>query len=511
MIGSRPGEPATGAELARGAVVNTAAMLASNFRGVFTFLIARLLGAVALGTFSVAWAAVDLISKIGILGLDSAATTLIARAEAAGDHARSRRLFLAAVGVSLAANAAIAGVCTVALGTFGIGLGESPAVLRALSVLVWAMPGVGLYRVSTAVSRGMKVMRHDLYSRGLTETTATTLAFVALILVGQRAHSPEIAAIAGTGASGVVALFLAASLFRRAPAAPAASTIGGEARALVAYSAPIGGYQLLNAFIVRIDVVMLGWFVGRVPGVTLASVGIYAAAVEVASGLRKVNQSFTPIFIPIVAAMTAAGDLGAAIAQYGRLARWMLAVLLPVVGVMTIGGGAILRIYGPAFTQGAPWLAVVAAACATNAFVGLGETVIMVQRPGLNLLNSAITCAVAVGANLWLIPRFGMMGAASGILLPYVLQGALRGVELRRIFGWRAPVREVRRPVAAAAVALVPAVACRALWDTVPGQLASAGLFLGGYLAAWWWFGLDADDRATLAALTGPRAVRPAA
>ena len=33
-----------GAELARGALVNTLAMVAANFRGVFTFLVARLLG-----------------------------------------------------------------------------------------------------------------------------------------------------------------------------------------------------------------------------------------------------------------------------------------------------------------------------------------------------------------------------------------------------------------------------------------------------------------------------------
>src|SRR4029450_13149543 len=46
----------TGAELKRGAFLNTIATLASNFRGIFTFLVARLLGPAALGTFSVACA-----------------------------------------------------------------------------------------------------------------------------------------------------------------------------------------------------------------------------------------------------------------------------------------------------------------------------------------------------------------------------------------------------------------------------------------------------------------------
>src|SRR5262245_49815430 len=88
---------ATGVELKRGAFLNAIAMLASNFRGIFTFLVARLLGPAALGIFSVAWSTTDIISKIGVLGLDNAITTFIARSEAVGDRARSRSLFHVAV------------------------------------------------------------------------------------------------------------------------------------------------------------------------------------------------------------------------------------------------------------------------------------------------------------------------------------------------------------------------------------------------------------------------------
>src|SRR5438876_9512210 len=87
----------TGVELKRGAFLNTIGMLASNFRGIFTFLVARLLGPAALGIFSVAWSTTDIISKIGVLGLDNAIITFIARSEAVGNRARSRALFRVAV------------------------------------------------------------------------------------------------------------------------------------------------------------------------------------------------------------------------------------------------------------------------------------------------------------------------------------------------------------------------------------------------------------------------------
>src|SRR5436309_8806012 len=106
---------ATGVALKRGAFLNTIAMLASNFRGIFTFLVARLLGPAALGIFSVAWSTTDIISKIGVLGLDNAITTFIARSEAVGDRARSRAHFRIAVVLGVAQSVITAAIVIVAL------------------------------------------------------------------------------------------------------------------------------------------------------------------------------------------------------------------------------------------------------------------------------------------------------------------------------------------------------------------------------------------------------------
>src|SRR5947199_5543730 len=105
----------TGAELKRGALLNTIATLASNFRGIFTFLVARLLGPAALGTFSVAWANTDLASKIAVFGLDNAITTFIARSQATGNPARSRTLFRTAVVLVLLQSSLVAVIGITAL------------------------------------------------------------------------------------------------------------------------------------------------------------------------------------------------------------------------------------------------------------------------------------------------------------------------------------------------------------------------------------------------------------
>src|SRR5213078_3598627 len=122
---------ATGVELKRGAFLNTLAMLASNFRGIFTFLVARLLGPAALGLYSVAWSTTDIISKIGVLGLDNAITTFIARSEAVVDRARSRALFRVAVILGVAQSVVTAGLVIIGLRFFNNRLHVQPQMASA--------------------------------------------------------------------------------------------------------------------------------------------------------------------------------------------------------------------------------------------------------------------------------------------------------------------------------------------------------------------------------------------
>src|SRR3982750_137694 len=119
----------TGVELKRGALLNTIAMLASNFRGVFIFLVARLLGPAALGIFSVAWSTTDILSKIGVLGLDNAIITFIARSEAVGNRARSRSLFRIAVVLGVAQSVVTAGLVILGLRCFNNRLHIQPQLV----------------------------------------------------------------------------------------------------------------------------------------------------------------------------------------------------------------------------------------------------------------------------------------------------------------------------------------------------------------------------------------------
>ncbi len=486
---------ARGAVLARGAFFNTLALLASNLRGIFTFLIARLLGSAAFGTFGVAWSAMDLLSKFTTFGLDTSATAFVAKAEGAGDRAASRKIMKTSLLIAMSSAVFLTLTASWFVSTFGTRLGQRPELVRAMALMFFALPGVTLYCVSNALSRGMTVMQHDIYSRGFTESFGSVAVLLGAIAFGARQWAPEVAAISGTLASGVVAFFLARSLFVNGRGQPGDPALLSR---LVRSSAPIALYDFLNIGIMHIDVIMLGWFVGRAPGVTLETLGIYAVGVQVAGSGRKVSQAFNPIFIPVVAQQISAGRMREAEESYGYLARWMLAILLPTVAVLALSGSAIMTMYGRSFYRGGLWVAVAGAGCAINAFVSLGETILMIDRPKINLMNSIIAFAAAIGLNLVLIPAWGPLGAAIGVIVPYSIHGILRSIQISWLLNWHWPWRALIKPWLVALMALPGALAIRLFLSGIGWELLAGAVYILGCLVAWRIIGLDQSDRAVL-------------
>jgi len=144
-------------------------------------------------------------------------------------------------------------------------------------------------------------------------------------------------------------------------------------------------------------------------------------------------------------------------------------------------------------------MAIVGLACALNAFALLGETILMVERPGVNLLNSAVAFGAVIGVNLLLIPAFGPVGAALGMVVPYAIQTVLRGLQISWLFNWSWPWHAMIKPWVAALAALPLALLVRLAAQGAAGELSSGLVYLTGYLIAWWAIGLDPSDRAVLA------------
>jgi len=525
---------ADGHHLARGAAANTLVLLAANFRGIFTFLIARLLGAAAFGRFGAVFATTDLISKVGMLGLDSSIVPIVATRAAAGDGDGSRRAFRRAI---LCAGSASVMLALAAFAFVDWAAGARPfAALESFvgnfsgggAFMLLALPGIAIARISTGAARGVLAMRNEFYSRGLAETWVTIGVFGLALALGARERAPALAVVAGVSAAALVAFTLATQSLAKLPNHQIAKSpnhqipdsvtpsllpsrllsASASTGSMLRFSLPTAASNLLNVLVTEVDVLLLAAYVGRAPGVTSETFGVFAAAAQIAVGLRKVRQIFDPIFAPVVARRSVSEHRARLEDTVAGPGRWVLSAQLPLVGALVLSGGAIMSIYGGEYRQGALWLALLGVAHGSNTFAGLVETLLMIERPGLNLVNAALTVLVQVVAGILLIPRFGVTGAAVATCLGFALQGILRFAEMRHVYGWSWPWRALTRPIAAFGMAFIPAAALRLVGGPVI-EIAAGVLFLLLYAGAWRLLGAEPADREIWRTLVASRRSKP--
>lgn len=498
LVAAAPVPHDEGTEIARGVGVNVATLVAANLRSVFTFLIARVLGGPALAIFGTAWATLDALSKVAIFGLEEGITPLVARARRRGDDARALGLLRTAAGAGAAIATATALTAYLVLQVVAGVAGWIPEVTTAVSLILLALPAMAVYRISSGFSRGLKLMRHTFWSRGITETWVTLLSLVTGIGLGLGSWSPEIAVIAGMSAAACVAWTLASRTLRRPPSGIPVKRV--PAAEVLRFSSPIAGYNLVNVLIERLDVLLLGAWAASGTGASLGAVGFYFAASEIAGGTRKVRQAFDPMFSPVMAMHSEGEHAHEGRAAARQVSRWFAAALMPLILLPALAGGLMLAIFGNDFRAAWPALVLLVLAHGLNSYSGLQETLIMVHRPRTNLRNSLLAIVLQLGTAWLLIPRLGTAGAAASALLAYVLLALLRTRQLPALTGWRWPWDAVLGPLAAGALAVLPAGVILVLFPSLWGQLAGGLVWIAAYLSALR-LGLDERDRAALRSL----------
>jgi O-antigen/teichoic acid export membrane protein len=371
-------------------------------------LITRTLGASPFGIVTVATQAALVLGFAGRFGMDMAAVRRVAIDVGQGERGRVRtvvsRAALIAIGVSLAVGAAVfAAAPSLARAFVSDQVADGTAAFRAAAV---AIPFAALVQVYLGGTRGLKIMRHTLFIFWLGQPLAW-LGLMALGWLVARTVGMTVLAYAGSWA---LATALAALVWRRETRGfghePAHT---GEVRDLVRYGAPRAPAALFSQLLFWTDLFVLSLFASS------DVVGVYAAAVRVAQVILLFLVSVNLMFSPFVADLHARGERLQLDRLFKQLTRWTLTATLPVVIVLAVAPGSVLRLFGGGFEGSATALLILLAGQLVNVATGsVGFILIMVGRTGWDLAVYGGSVLLSVGASVALIAGagLGMEGAA---------------------------------------------------------------------------------------------------
>lgn len=201
--------------------------------------------------------------------------------------------------------------------------------------------------------------------------------------------------------------------------------------------------QFLNY---RLDLFILGVLAGY------AAVGRYTLAVSLGQLIWLLSTSAASVLLPKIAASSdgSTDEIRAkqAIQNTNRLNR--LIFTASVISALLLGvaaSQAIPLLYGEAFWPSFPALVLILPGIAVFSTVNiLAAYIAGIGKPRLNLLVAVVALIVTVGLDLYLIPRFGILGASLASTASYSVSAILTITLYVRATGSR--LREILFPTA---------------------------------------------------------------
>lgn len=422
--GSAGGSRKDTKDIAKGALINFFGALLQGMNLIFYFFLGRIYGPAETGLFLLSRASLDILSKMGILGLDRAMLSLGARKTAEQDEEGFYRILGQAFFLGLMSCT----VLTVCLrGAFALGISLKPETVKPIGIMAWGIFFWLLSSLFLFATRTLRVMHYEVICKSIVEPSVLLVSSLLFYRFFPGIEGLAYAFLFSTAAGAGVALYLFSRVLSLRKLFHGAFQRSGRGR-LFRFAFPIGLYDMLNMLLQRIDMMMVGRFLSA------SAVGIYGLAEEASFVLKKVRQSFDPIFIPVISVAQQTGDRRSLSTQYRNVTRWILLLDLGLLGIFILNSRTIMGLFGPLFVPGAAVLGWISLSVVINTTLGVSELFILIERPTINLMNTVGTIVLNVLLNLWLIPRYGLVGAALSIVLSYGVMNTVRVVQVGAIF-----------------------------------------------------------------------------
>jgi O-antigen/teichoic acid export membrane protein len=268
-----------------------------------------------------------------------------------------------------------------------------------------------------------------------------------------------------------------------------------ELRRLYGYAAPITLNVAATLVIGLTDLFLLGLLTDA------STVGAYRACMQIVLVFGLPMSALRAATAPVYTVLIAEGRQAVLQDTYAGAVRMATLMALPLLLIIVVNGGDLLRIMGPAFVVGAPALLVLACGQFVECAFSAAHVVLMIgNRQRLEAANMGLAAALNLVLNLALIPAYGLLGAALSTATSLIALAVLRGFQLRRILALRTMDRTLLRIVV---VSVPPALV---IWaasvplglgpGSGPGplvlRLVLMIVLIGGGL---WRFCLHAEDR----------------
>lgn len=408
------------------------------------FVLEGLFGLRAFGTYVVVLSLVEFLGHLLLAGFLDAVTVFVSRTIHAKDAPLGLRPESPQLDRILATSVLVPFVAALML-AIAINLGadwvyrrfwsqHDSAIKELLEVSVWALPAMVLMHVPVeALKARLNVHAAVLVTQVLFPYGLLSLAVVLHLGAGMGIEAMAYALVASATLCVPISLYLCSRAIRLGRVL-SALFVQGPDRELLAFAVPQSLNMAFNLGMVRIDALVLS----AIPGVSAESIGLYGLAVRATQLIRLLKLAFSGMFGPLAAKYHAAGNREGLREALFRFTQISCTLTIPAWLIVMALFPDYASTHAPEMAkQGLGFVWVLTLGPLIGGFIGFaGNLLLMTGHARILLLNSSIAAALNLGLNLWMIPRWGLLGAATATAIANALMAFAQMEEMRRIEGY---------------------------------------------------------------------------
>lgn len=298
---------------------------------------------------------------------------------------------------------------------------QSSSILKVFAV---AIPFSVMIEILAAIFIGFERMQEKVYFR---DCLASVLKFIAIILAIYLG-----CAFIEIVAAYVIAIVVAALLFVLYAIKKLSlkwnQNIRHARKEIFLFSLPLWTTNILNTIIFYLDTLILGYFT------TAETVGLYNAARPITQFLNIFVISLSFIYVPIASQLFAKNNIEEIRKNYIVLTKWIFLATIPFFLNTFLFPETIINIlFGPEYSLPvvALTLRILAFGVLINVIFGPNApTLVVFGKPRLVLIDNFVGGVVYILANLYLIPDYGMIGAAIAATLSLGVINVLKSTQI---------------------------------------------------------------------------------
>ncbi|HDN67838.1 MAG TPA: hypothetical protein ENF86_02670 [Firmicutes bacterium] len=323
-------------------------------------------------------------------------------------------------------------------------------------VLILALPLMSVSQVLGGAFRGTLDIRPGIVAQMLIQPWTRILVIIALFMLGWRLKAVLWGTVFSFAVSTSFLVYQAQrSLFPGNVLRPSPQGLFNNILEVTRYSIVLSLSLSVAQLLSRTDILMLAYFVPS------AETGRYAVVQMVTGVIPLFNTAFSQLLGPEIAGAYAQGDLREVMTLARRHVRWVTITSLPVFLALAVFGDGLIALFGQKFSSPCPNLPRVILLLASSNLVGavFSSTGFMLSMTGRHTREFAallITLVCNVTINYFLIPLYGIVGAALSTFLSTCIGNFLRLSLIRVSFRLLPIGKDIFLPVAVGLLSIGP-------------------------------------------------------